>query len=114
MGYTLNDAKKILEKDGLKLGTISYDYSEVYKEGTVINQNPVVGVGSIKKGDSVNVVVSKGQKPVENHEQNNTNNDEKQDSNENIDNNDSNNNNNDNNSNNDNNRSEERRVGKEC
>ena len=102
MGYTLNDAKKILEKDGLKLGTISYDYSEVYKEGTVINQNPVVGVGSIKKGDSVNVVVSKGQKPVENHEQNNTNNDEKQDSNENIDNNDSNNNNNDNNSNNDN------------
>ena len=102
MGYTLNDAKKILEKDGLKLGSISYDYSEVYKEGTVINQNPVVGVGSIKKGDSVNVVVSKGQKPVENHEQNNTNNDEKQDSNENIDNNDSNNNNNDNNSNNDN------------
>lgn len=61
MGYTLNDAKKILEKDGLKLGTVSYDYSEVYKEGTVINQNPVVGVGSIKKGDSVNVVVSKGQ-----------------------------------------------------
>ena len=102
MGYTLNDAKKILEKDGLKLGTISYDYSEVYKEGTVINQNPVVGVGSIKKGDSVNVVLSKGQKPVENHEQNNTNNDEKQDSNENVDNNDSNNNNNDNNSNNDN------------
>ena len=102
MGYTLNDAKKILEKDGLKLGTISYDYSEVYKEGTVINQNPVVGVGSIKKGDSVNVVLSKGQKTVENHEQNNTNNDEKQDSNENIDNNDSNNNNNDNNSNNDN------------
>lgn len=102
MGYTLNDAKKILEKDGLKLGTLSYDYSEVYKEGTVINQNPVVGVGSIKKGDSVNVVVSKGQKPVENHEQNNTNNDEKQDSNENVDNNDSNNNNNDNNSNNDN------------
>lgn len=102
MGYTLNDAKKILEKDGLKLGTTSYDYSEVYKEGTVINQNPVVGVGSIKKGDSVNVVLSKGQKTVENHEQNNTNNDEKQDSNENIDNNDSNNNNNDNNSNNDN------------
>ena len=102
MGYTLNDAKKILEKDGLKLGTTSYDYSEVYKEGTVINQNPVVGVGSIKKGDSVNVVVSKGQKPVENHEQNNTNNDEKQDSNENVDNNDSNNNNNDNNSNNNN------------
>lgn len=102
MGYTLNDAKKILEKDGLKLGTVSYDYSEVYKEGTVINQNPVVGVGSIKKGDSVNVVLSKGQKTVENHEQNNTNNDEKQDSNENVDNNDSNNNNNDNNSNNDN------------
>ena len=103
MGYTLNDAKKILEKDGLKLGTVSYDYSEVYKEGTVINQNPVVGVGSIKKGDSVNVVVSKGQKPVENHEQNNTNNDEKQDNNENVDNNDSDNNNSNNNNNNDNN-----------
>lgn len=65
IGFTLSHAKKILEDQGLELGSVSYDYSEVYKEGTVINQNPVSGVGSIKKGDSVNVVVSKGQRVVE-------------------------------------------------
>ncbi len=65
LGFALKDAKKILEKDGLVLGSVSYDYSEIYKEGTVINQNPVAGAGSIKKGDTVNVVVSKGQKPEE-------------------------------------------------
>ena len=66
IGFALEDAKKILEEKGLVLGSVSYDYSEIYKEGTVVNQNPVAGVGSIKKGDIVNVVVSKGQKPEEN------------------------------------------------
>ena len=98
IGFALEDAKKILEEKGLVLGSVSYDYSEIYKEGTVVNQNPVAGVGSIKKGDIVNVVVSKGQKPEEkpteeekpsedNSDQNNNNN---------------NNSNNDNNSNNNN------------
>ena len=71
-GFTLADAKKILEQNGLKLGSVSYDYSEIYKEGTVINQSPVAGVGTVEKGDSVNVVVSKGQKPTETPVEDNT------------------------------------------
>lgn len=65
LGFSLSDAKKILEGKGLVLGSVSYSYSEIYKEGIVINQNPVSGVESVKKGDSINVVVSKGPKPVE-------------------------------------------------
>lgn len=111
LGFALKDAKKILEKDGLVLGSVSYDYSEIYKEGTVINQNPVAGAGSIKKGDTVNVVVSKGQKPEEkpieeekpsdddNSDQNNNNNNSNNNDSNNNNNNDSN-NSNDNNSNN--------------
>ena len=34
-------------------------------EGTIINQNPLAGMGDIKEGDSINVVVSKGPKPAE-------------------------------------------------
>lgn len=85
IGFALKDAKTILEQKGLVLGSVSYDYSEVYKEGTVINQNPVAGSSGVKKGDVINVVVSKGQKPEEkpieeepsdenNSEQNNSNN----------------------------------------
>lgn len=108
LGFALQDAKKILEQYGLSLGSVSYEYSEIYKEGTVINQNPVAGAGNIKKGDSINIVVSKGQKveqtPVEdekpsedeNSDQNNDNNN----SNSSTDNNSNSNNNNDNNSNN--------------
>lgn len=65
IGFALQDAKKILEEKELVLGSVSYDYSEIYKEGTVINQSPLVGAGNIKKGDAVNVVVSRGQKPDE-------------------------------------------------
>ena len=65
IGFSLNDAKTILQEKGLVLGSVSYDYSEVYKEGTVINQNPVAGLSGVNKGDVINVVVSKGQKPVE-------------------------------------------------
>ena len=110
IGFALEDAKKILEEKGLVLGSVSYDYSEIYKEGTVVNQNPVAGVGSIKKGDIVNVVVSKGQKPEENpieeeipsednsDQNNNNNNNSNNDNNSN--NNTTNNGNNDNNGNN--------------
>ena len=65
IGFSLKDAKTILKDKGLELGSVSYGYSEIYKEGTVINQNPVAGVGSVKKGDVVNIVVSKGEKPTE-------------------------------------------------
>lgn len=65
IGFSLKDAKTILKDKGLELGSVSYSYSEIYEEGTVINQNPVAGVGSVKKGDIVNIVVSKGEKPAE-------------------------------------------------
>ncbi|WP_018589796.1 Stk1 family PASTA domain-containing Ser/Thr kinase [Terrisporobacter glycolicus] len=65
IGFSLKDAKAILKDKGLELGSVSYGYSEIYKEGTVINQDPVAGVGSVKKGDVVNIVVSKGEKPTE-------------------------------------------------
>lgn len=106
LGFALKDAKKILEKDGLLLGSVSYDYSEIYKEGTVINQNPVAGAGSIKKGDTVNVVVSKGQKPeekpIEEEKPSDDDNSDQNNNNNNSNNNDSNNNNNNNSNNNDN------------
>lgn len=62
-GYTLEDAKKVLSQEGLSLGAVSYEYSEIYASGTVINQNPMAGSGNVKKGDAINVVVSKGKKP---------------------------------------------------
>ena len=61
-GYTLEDAKKVLSQEGLSLGAVSYEYSEIYASGTVINQNPMAGSGNVKKGDAINVVVSKGKK----------------------------------------------------
>ena len=65
IGYSLNDAKKILKQSGLNLGTVSYEYSNFRSEGTIINQSPLAGMGDIKEGDSINVVVSKGPKPAE-------------------------------------------------
>ncbi len=62
-GYTLEDAKKVLSQEGLSLGAVSYEYSEIYASGTVINQNPMAGSGNVKKGDAINIVVSKGKKP---------------------------------------------------
>ena len=65
IGYSLNDAKKILKQSGLNLGTVDYEYSNFRSEGTIINQSPLAGMGDIKEGDSINVVVSKGPKPAE-------------------------------------------------
>ncbi len=115
IGFTLKDAEAILKEKGLVLGTKNYSYSEIYKEGTVIDQNPVAGLGSVKKGDAINVVISKGQKPEEkpteeeptddsNSDQNNDgNNDDNNSSNDNSNNNNSNNNNSNNNNSNNNN-----------
>ena len=72
IGYSLNDAKKILADSGLNLVTASYDYSDIRSEGTIINQSPVGGTTDINKGDSINVIVSKGPKPVQPSVDNNT------------------------------------------
>ena len=108
IGFSLEDAKKILSEKGLSLGSVSYDYSEIYKEGTVIDQNPVAGLGNIKKGDAVNVVVSKGPRPQEKPSEtepdnNNDNSDQNNNDNNNNNNNNSDNNNSDNNNDNDSN-----------
>lgn len=65
IGFTVKDAEAILKEQGLVIGTRNYSYSEIYKEGTVIDQSPAPGVSSVKKGDPVNIVISKGQKPEE-------------------------------------------------
>lgn len=101
IGFSLKDAKTILEGKELKLGSVSYNYSEIYKEGTVINQSPIAGEGSIKKGDTVNVVVSKGQKVEEPPKDDDS--DQNDDDNNNNDNGNNNNGNNDNNNDNGNN-----------
>ncbi len=113
IGFTLKDAEAILKEKGLVLGTKNYSYSEIYKEGTVIDQNPVAGLGSVKKGDAINVVISKGQKPEEkpteeeptddsNSDQNNDGNNDDNNNNNNSNDNSNNNNSNNNNSNNNN------------
>lgn len=96
IGFSLNDAEAILKEKGLERGTISYDYSEIYKKGIVINQNPAAGAGGIKKGDIINIVVSRGRKPEveipkdDNSNQNN-NNDNNNDNNDDTNNDDTNN-----------------------
>ena len=102
IGFSLEDAKKILSEKGLSLGSVSYDYSEIYKEGTVIDQNPVAGLGNIKKGDAVNVVVSKGPRPQEKPSETEPDNNNDNSDQNNNDNNNNNNNNNNSDNNNDN------------
>ena len=65
IGMMLQEAENTLIAQGLKLGRISYDYSEKYAEGVVISQDPRNGFGNVEEGDSVNVVVSKGTAPTE-------------------------------------------------
>ena len=102
IGFSLEDAKKILSEKGLSLGSVSYDYSEIYKEGTVIDQNPVAGLGNIKKGDAINVVVSKGPRPQEKQSETEPDNNNDNSDQNNNDNNNNNNNNNNSDNNNDN------------
>lgn len=62
LAYTLSHAKNILESSDLKLGTVTYEYSDDYPEGYVMSQNVDAGA-IVKKGRSINIVVSKGRKP---------------------------------------------------
>ena len=64
IGLSVKDAKLMLQEKGLVLRIVENKYSE-RPEGTIINQDPAVGTSNIKKGDVINVVVSKGQKPEE-------------------------------------------------
>lgn len=103
IGFTLKDAEAILKEKGLEIGTKNYSYSEIYKEGTVIDQSPAPGVGSVKKGEAINVVISNGQKPEEKPTEEETPSEEEDPNNNNNNNNNSNNNNNNDNNNSNNN-----------
>ncbi|MFZ5626720.1 MAG: Stk1 family PASTA domain-containing Ser/Thr kinase [Bacillota bacterium] len=62
-GQDKEDARLALEKAGLALGTIDYQYSDEYEKDTVISQNPAAGE-QVPRQTAVNLVVSKGKKPV--------------------------------------------------
>lgn len=63
-GYTLEEAQSILEREGLKIGSVKEDYSDSAEEGIVIFQSLEPG-GQVEEGTSVNIVVSKGPEIVD-------------------------------------------------
>ena len=65
VGFTLGEAENILKENKLSLGNIKYEYSDTYNEGIVIAQDPKSGSESNQEWETVNVVVSKGQKQEE-------------------------------------------------
>ncbi len=58
-GMTLEDAIGSLERNELKLGSVSYVYSDTVEEGCVISQS-IAPRKEVKRGSSVNLTVSKG------------------------------------------------------
>ena len=75
VGLTLEEAENILKENKLSLGNIKYEYSDAYNKGVVIEQDPKSGNEINQEWESINVVVSKGQKeeviqiPIEDDEQ---------------------------------------------
>ena len=64
VGISLGEAENILKENKLQLGTITYEFSDSFKQGIVLRQNPKSGLGSIEEGDRIAVVVSKGPEAV--------------------------------------------------
>jgi len=62
VGLTLEEAENILKENKLSLGNIKYEYSDAYNKGVVIEQDPKSGNEINQEWESINVVVSKGQK----------------------------------------------------
>lgn len=62
-GKSENDAKQALAGAQLKAGTVSTEYSDQYPAGQVISQSVTPG-DKVKKGTSVDLVVSLGKKSV--------------------------------------------------
>ena len=63
IGKTYNDAdiSATLSQYGFVLGNVTYDESEKYDEGIIMNQTPSAGSTS-RAGSAINIVVSKGKK----------------------------------------------------
>lgn len=58
-GKTLEEAKNIISRYNLTLGDVTEDYSDIYEEGIVIDQN--IGANTqIQEESVVNLIVSKG------------------------------------------------------
>ena len=58
-GLTKEEAKKTLEDNSLKLGSVEEAFNEEVEEGKVIYSNPDGGY-SVKRGTAVKVIISKG------------------------------------------------------
>ncbi len=63
-GYSLSQAKSILENNNLLLGTIRYEYSNDYPADYVMGQSLKSG-GMIPKGSKINLIVCKGAVPAQ-------------------------------------------------
>lgn len=62
VGLVLADAKVQLQNAGLKVGQVEEIYDDKYEKDIVISQNPHFGT-QVKKGSSVDLMVSKGKAP---------------------------------------------------
>jgi beta-lactam-binding protein with PASTA domain len=60
-GRTLRDANFALERFGLVLGTVQYDFSEEYPQGTVIDQDLPEST-MVTQGRVISIIVSQGKK----------------------------------------------------
>ena len=58
-GKPLEEAKEMIELEGLTVGTVSEESSMEYEAGKIISQSPIAGT-TLDVGDKVNLVVSNG------------------------------------------------------
>lgn len=56
------EAREEIERLGLRVGNITWDYCDTVNEGKVISQSIAADM-EVKKGDRVNLVISRGKKP---------------------------------------------------
>lgn len=61
-GKSDSDAQAAIKSAGLKVGTVTYEYSDSVEKGIVISQDPYSGK-KVEAGTTVNIVVSRGKKP---------------------------------------------------
>ncbi|MDK2586152.1 Stk1 family PASTA domain-containing Ser/Thr kinase [Romboutsia sedimentorum] len=64
VGISLQEAENILKENKMKLGNISYEFSDSFNNGVVLSQDPKSGPDSLNQDSKVNVVVSKGAEVV--------------------------------------------------
>jgi serine/threonine-protein kinase len=64
IGMSLDDVIALLEQYGLEKGSVTEKFSDTFRENIVIDQTPKFNE-NIKPGESVNLVVSKGEELIE-------------------------------------------------